>query len=247
MSKSKRKVLICVEGEKLDVKLMEKLFELYEIDARHEIISYKTNIYALYNVMFIQGNPENMDLLQVLKEREPDEEKKKMFNQKYSDILLVFDMDPQDPQFSAEKLYQMAQYFCESTDSGKLFINYPMVESFYHMSTIPDPKYKERQASLIELQEKRYKKRVNDENRNHDYTKFAVTKSECSIVIRQNIEKAWKLLGENHNESMLIPLQTEVLTQQLTLLKEQGVVSVLSTCPFFIADYKATLLDISLS
>lgn len=244
MNKNKRKVLICVEGEKLDVRLMQNLFRLFEIDARHEIISYKTNIYALYNVMFIQGNPENMDLLQVLKEREPDEEKKKMFNEKYSDILLVFDMDPQDSQFSDQKLYQMANYFCESTDSGKLFINYPMVESFYHMSSIPDVEYNERQATLKELQEKSYKSRVNGENRNHDYTKFADTKSDCSIVIKQNIDKAWELLGNNGFKTTLVPLQTEILEQQLTLLKEQGVVSVLSTCPFFIVDYNPALLDL---
>ena len=30
---------------------------------------------------------------------------------------------------------------------------------------------------------------MNRENRNHDYTKFAVTREECNIVIKQNIDK----------------------------------------------------------
>lgn len=240
MRDGKRKILVCVEGEKLDVRLMEKLFALYEIDVRYEIVPFKTNIYALYRSMFAQGDPERMDLLQVLKERESDEEKRRLLDEKYSDILLVFDMDPQDSQFSSEKLSHMADYFCDSTDAGQLYINYPMVEAFYHMASIPDPEFMGRCATWEELQDKGYKARVNRENRNHDYTKFVVSRAECDIVIGQNIKKAWGLLGGER--SALVPHQADLLSCQLAMLREKGAVAVLSTCPFFIADYSSALL-----
>lgn len=197
----------------------------------------------LYNTMFQEGDPESMDLLQVLKEHEPVKERKQLFDEKYLDILLVFDMDPQDPQFLPDKLIRMAEFFLESTDTGKLYINYPMVEAFYHMSSIPDPNYNDRYATYAELIARDYKARVNHENRNHDYTKFAVTKDECNIVIRQNIEKAEKLVGHIVSKEQPTPSQADILNTQLKLLMQQKIVSVLSTCTFFIADYNPRLLS----
>ena len=43
---AERKVLIIVEGEKKDFRLMKQLFDLYLPDEYREIISYGTNIVA---------------------------------------------------------------------------------------------------------------------------------------------------------------------------------------------------------
>lgn len=55
---------------------------------------------------------------------------------------------------------------------------------------IPDAHFNEYFATQEELSNGTYKQRVNQENRNRNYTKFAVTKEECNAVIQQNIEKA---------------------------------------------------------
>lgn len=139
MVERKRKILLLVEGVKTDVVLMRHLLRIYQFEDSYEIIPYGTNIYTLYHEMFDENDPEEMDLLQLLKEREQDPNKKPLFDVTYSDILLVFDLDPQAPDFSAEKISRMAGYFTESSDMGKLYLNYPMVEAFYHMTSIPDP------------------------------------------------------------------------------------------------------------
>ena len=97
MAKEKRKILVLVEGAKTDVALMERLLATYQIDFKYEIVPYCTNIYTLYHEMFEDNVPADMDLLQLLKSREPDTSKKAMFDDFYSDILLIFDLDPQDP------------------------------------------------------------------------------------------------------------------------------------------------------
>lgn len=81
---------------------MRKLFDIYGISENHQLVSYNTNIYTLYREMFEKSEPETVDLLQLLKEREADEEKKKIFNEYYSDILLIFDLDPQDPLYTKD-------------------------------------------------------------------------------------------------------------------------------------------------
>lgn len=241
MADKKRKILVLVEGAKTDVAVMQRLLCLYQIDVKYEIVSYCTNIYTLYQEMFEYNDPADIDLLQLLKSREPDSEKKSLFDDTYSDVLLIFDLDPHDPGFMPEKINSMAEYFVESSDMGKLYINYPMVEAFYHMKSIPDSDFDSYYATLDELLAGEYKARVNRENRNHDYRKFATSKEECTIVIMQNVSKAWKIV-DDEPESYLLPEQIKVLAAQLNYIKSKRRVAVLSTCAFFIPEYNPKLL-----
>ena len=86
MDNAKSKILVLVEGPKTDYKLMDKLLSVYGIDTSHQIVSYNTNIYTLYNAMFRDKDPDSLDLLQVLKEREPDDEKKKVQEAFWADV-----------------------------------------------------------------------------------------------------------------------------------------------------------------
>jgi hypothetical protein len=244
MINEKIKILVLVEGEKTDYRLMNRLLQIYDISDSHEIVSYNTNIYTLYNEMFRDGDPASIDILQNLKEHERDPEKKKLFDERYSDILLIFDLDPQAPEFSAEKILEMSAFFVESSDMGKLYLNYPMVEAFYHMKDIPDMDYNSYTASLDELRQRMYKQRVNRENRNHDYTKFAVTRAECNSVIKQNLEKAWLLTDTTHSINDAEPPDSgDILKAQLKNMEERQFISVLCTCVFYIVDYNPNLLQ----
>lgn len=101
-------------------------------------------------------------------------------------------------------------------------------------------------ATLEELKSRKYKERVNRENRNHNYSKFATTKEECTTVIKQNIDKAW-LLSETERVvegiSQILPDSSSILKAQLKKMTEEQLVSVLCTCVFYIADYNPNLLN----
>lgn len=234
---NKPKILFLVEGAKTDVRLMQKLLSVYGFDQKYEIVSYNTNIYTLYNEMFRDNDPADLDLLQVLKEHEKDPRKKPLFDQSYSDILLIFDLDPQDPLFTSDKIQRMTEYFVESSDMGKLYLNYPMVEAFYHMHDIPDAHFNEYFATQEELSNGTYKQRVNQENRNRNYAKFAVTKEECNTVIQQNLEKARWLCNVPDG----IPDEISILSAELRYW-EQQMISVLCTCVFYIPEYDPKLI-----
>ncbi len=239
------KILVLVEGAKTDLRLMKHLLHIYGIDNSHDVVSYNTNIYVLYHEMFTDGDPSSIDILQLLKERERDPIKREILDVRYSDILLVFDLDPQDPQFSADKILEMMQFFVESSDMGKLYLNYPMIEAFYHMKSIPDKDYNDYIVSLRELSEKTYKQRVNQENRNHDYSKFAVTREECNTVIWQNIDKAWcisEMERVGDSIELLLPESVEILKKQLLKIEVEKAISVLCTCIFYIVDYNSKFI-----
>jgi hypothetical protein len=240
MNKEKKNILILVEGSRVDVRLMKKLFTLYGIDALYNIFSYDTNIYVLYDKMFDDENPEDIDIIQVLLEQKPSDDKKRILEQKFTDILLVFDLDPQDQRFTKDKITAMMKYFVESTDMGKLYLNYPMVEAFYHMGSIPDNAYNKRTVTLDELRNRTYKQRVNEENRNRNYSKFAVNREECNIVIDQNIQKGLHIIGANPGDDL--PDTGKILESQLTMLRNSQMLYVLCTCVYFIPEYNPKLL-----
>jgi hypothetical protein len=245
-SAGKKKILVLVEGEKADVAVMKRLFELYpELDAKYQIVSYKTNIYVLYQDFFAgEDIQENLDLLQVLRSREPSVEAKRIFDDRYTDILLVFDLDPQDPLFTEEKVRKMQGYFRESSDMGKLYLNYPMIESFYHMPEIPDPEYQNRIVLLEELRQGTYKERVRKESRGNDYRKYITCRADSNYVITENLRKARKLLCEESclvSEWKAVDLKA-VLDQQLNLLRYKYL-QVLCTCALYIYDYNSSLLQ----
>ncbi len=45
----------------------------------------------------------------------------------------------------------MAVHFDESTDRGKLYLNYPMLESYKDLKSVPDPRFLERTVGIQEI------------------------------------------------------------------------------------------------
>lgn len=56
----------------------------------------------------------------------------------------MFDYERHDPKFSEEKIVRMQNYFQDTTDVGKLYLNYPMIESYQHLFEIPEEGYADR-------------------------------------------------------------------------------------------------------
>ena len=85
---------------------------------------------------------------------------------------------------------------------------------------------------------------MNRENRNHDYTKFAVTREECNIVIKQNIDKGRMI--SRVSDSIVVSDSTGILKNQLDCMKQNQKLYVLCTCVYYILDYNSGLLEIDI-
>lgn len=233
-----RKILVCVEGQKTEKRVFDKLLSVYPEPVHYEIISYNTNIYDLYDRMFYGKDPSEYDLLQTLKEHEKDPVQKRLLDGKYTDVLLVFDFEPQDHKFNARKIQEMQSYFVESTDMGRLYINYPMVEAFYHLKSIPDPEYADRKVDLEVLLSGGYKALVGRETMKGDHRKFAASAEEIFYIVEINRKKAWQIVGEQE-EPNYFPEFNHILAAQLEAVDSRKVCYVLSTCVSFILENPA--------
>ena len=243
-NEKKKKILILVEGQKKEPELLKTLFTFFpELDAKYKIVSYRTHIYALYQDLFIRNQADEIDLLQLLKERETDSTKKAIFDERYTDILLVFDFEPHDSQFSEEKIRRMQAYFCESSDMGQLYINYPMIEAFYHLRDLPDDDFTSRTVDMSVLREGKYKELVGQESYARYHKKYPATRELYSRIICHHIQKAKQImLKAPQNSSQREALDAVmVLDEQVKALLHNDYVYVLCTCIWFIYEYNKVI------
>ncbi|MDR3260081.1 MAG: hypothetical protein LBT51_10780 [Fusobacteriaceae bacterium] len=160
----KTNILFIFEGKKDENKLFNKIFKLVKTEffIKYNIITMETHIHSLYDKL---NNNQFQDLLTVLKESgtfSQKEQLKKFVVKDIAEIYLFFDLDPHDNLFDPEKINALLKFFNNETENGKLYINYPMLESFYHLININDIDYKNRMIKIKDCIN--YKKIVNDEN-----------------------------------------------------------------------------------
>ena len=162
--------LLVVEGKHAKDELLWLIFKCFpemniDID---DVWIYGTNIYKLYeDIVKEYGNDwakdeMDVDLPFVISKKEHPETI--YYRNDFTNIILVFDYERHDPAFSEEKILEMQHCFEDSTDMGKLYLNYPMIESYLHLKSIPDEEYMTRKI-LVSLQPgDKYKSLVKSES-----------------------------------------------------------------------------------
>lgn len=162
--------LLIVEGKHEKAALFWLIFKCFpemniDID---DVWIYGTNIYQLYEDIVKEygddwANDEmDVDLPFVISKKEHPE--KVCYRDDFTNIILVFDYERHDPAFSEEKILEMQHCFEDSTDMGKLYLNYPMIESYLHLKSIPDEEYMNRKIPVSLQPGDRYKGLVKSES-----------------------------------------------------------------------------------
>lgn len=162
-------VLIIVEGERQEPEFLELLFRSFPQIAfkAKKIISYCTNIYTLYNKIITEYgnecfiNNEDIDL-PFLVTRNNSQFTTPLRKTNFTDIFLIFDYERQDPFFSEQKIIELQNYFVDSANMGKLYINYPMLESYKDFTRLPDSLYEKKKVFVSADGIKNYKAAVHD-------------------------------------------------------------------------------------
>ena len=93
-----RRILFIVEGEQDELKFLKRMIKTCYPSIKHEFYSYKTTLHTLAQVLekdYPSFEEDNIDIRLVLRSMENDKDKKLILSQKYNDIYLVFDFEPQ--------------------------------------------------------------------------------------------------------------------------------------------------------
>lgn len=151
--RKRNRTLLIVEGNHEKNKLFWLLFKCFgEIEINFDDIwIYGTNIYKLHeDIVSEYGkdwaiDEDDIDLPYVISKKQ---NKPVCYKDDFTNIIIVFDYERHDPCFSEDKIMDMQKCFNDVADMGKLYINYPMIESYQHLNCLPDPEYSERKIPI---------------------------------------------------------------------------------------------------
>lgn len=240
---SKSYILAISEGEKAEKHLLESIEKLFFCNEKnkHElkIISFKTNIYALWKAL--KNDDFETDIVDVLieKERKYKDDLEKI-KKCISEIYLFFDYDGHayNPTKGDDIILEMIKYFNNETENGKIYISYPMVEAIKDLKTSDNCS----RRCLVEAKRNiNYKKLVQEETNFEDLRKFdkntwyylssyAVKKANC--IINSKFENI------SYEEYICNINQLNLFEKQFQkFISRDNKIAVISSFPFFLIDY----------
>lgn len=164
----KNQTLVLVEGKHEKKTLLSILLECFpEVPILCDNIHvYEADIYDLYHDIEEEyeedwyENDLEIDIPLLISRRHSIEPQLKKNN--FTNIILIFDYEHHDPWFKDEKIERMQRHFNSMSDDGILFINYPMIEAYKHILSIPDEDYLERYVSVKCQPGREYKQLVKE-------------------------------------------------------------------------------------
>lgn len=233
------KILFICEGEETERKFCNLIIDRYFIDNKKpkEYVAFGANIYSLYDEM---SKDRDLDIIELI--REKAKLKKDMATYEkltmggFDEVYLIFDYDFHAPQYSFEKILEMAEFFDNETENGKLYINYPMMESFKHFKSIPDKDFNNYKISKEECL--KYKKIVGDVSCIKHFND--ITLPILGIMIKQVLDKYGFISKKklNNYETYLNEFsQSNLLHLQNKSLSKDGKIFVLNTSILWGLDY----------
>ena len=245
--------LLIVEGKHEKDELFKLLFQCFpEMKiSRDDIWIYGTNIYMLYDDIVKeygeQWEKDDIDLPFVISKKQGMVPLR--YKEDFTNIMLVFDYERHDTNFSEDKIIRMQKSFMDSTDMGKLYINYPMVESLKYTKQMPDNEFYNYIATREDCASHKFKSKAET---------FAYSKAKAYRFIDLNktneaeVAANWVLLkGQNVkkanyivNDIMDFPTSKDAISQRqifnaqkTKFVRPSESVSILNSFPIFLYDY----------
>lgn len=258
-------ILFVFEGRKSEPRLFEAMEKLFFNNQKkeHFICTYNSNIYSLYSRLKdydifekVASSGNTVTILNEILQQKGDDTLADVSDTDISEICMFFDYDFQESRFTLEEnnlhILEMLEYFNEETANGKLYINYPMVESIRYTKELPDKDYlnyevtrKECRSFKILTANFSFYKSLDHlllcNNKNEKSEKREQKKQNWSHLIEMNVVKANFICSEiqAYPQSKSEIKQKRIFDNQLTKYVNtvECKVAVLNSFPLFLYDY----------
>ena len=268
-------ILLVFEGKDREVRIYKTIRELFfkNVIKDDMYVSYCSNIYSLYRKMKDLDIFENegSDIVRLLKQEAakhteiPNTLEQFEDSDAFAEIYLFFDYDiKQQDRFNTESvevqnehIQEMLAFFNDETENGKLYINYPMVESIrYFKHPLPDTEFYTYTTDLCIG--KKFKKLANDDSfyKNLDFISFKMNKRtfELQQILeseRQKIKSNWDIVKDlhirkanyvcadtnTHPASKATVNQSAIFASQLQKYVPYQKIAILNGFPLFLYEY----------
>ena len=252
-------ILLVFEGRKREPGLFRAIEKLFFKDRQHIVCSFDNNIYELYKKL--RELDDSGDVVSILREkysgRDDSPFPEDVRSSDFSEIYLIFDYDFQNKNVQLaemnRQISEMLEMFDNETESGKLYINYPMAEAIRYTKRLPDPKFYTYTVSRQLCAKMSFKKLADvfSEYKSLDFLTLNEHRAATENEIRSRA-KNWMLLQEQNvikanylcTGDLSIPESKEFVSQQNIFsaqirdyVNPKDSVSILSAFPMFLYEY----------
>ncbi|WII06907.1 hypothetical protein PED39_04780 [Methanomassiliicoccales archaeon LGM-RCC1] len=125
-------ILFVLEGGEDGAQIPQGPHRSTRDDRDYSVFSYGTSLHKMLDGMFEGGDIDtDLDFQEYLKSCRTGSGGD-VLDRTFTDIFLMFDMDLQDQNFDSRRVRKALDYFDDSTENGKMYINYPMLN---HINT----------------------------------------------------------------------------------------------------------------
>lgn len=234
--------LFIVEGASAEPRFIKKMFGTCFPNQDYETYTYSTNLHVLASRLeedYPDFDNGDIDIRLVLRSYETSKSKLKVLSGEYTDIFMIFDFEPQTDSPHFETIKRMLSFFNDSSDQGKLFINYPMLESVRHLKRMPDDSFSELKVESGDYGT--YKKIVGDSSYYRDIDKYDY--GVFLSIASHHLKKLNRILNgkyEMPSKDAYFLLSHEALYTVQCECKD-SYVWVVNTCILELIDYNPTL------
>ncbi len=256
--------LFIFEGQKREPRIFKTIQWLYFKENDQLIFSFCNNIHNLYKELHDVFEGEG-DIVSVLREsaiKRGDHSLDEITTSSdVSEIYLFFDYDFQEKTVDLDVLNQhvkeMLDFFTDETDNGKLYINYPMVESLRCTNELQDADYNSYVVTRTECCDfKNYVTKKFTFYKNLDFAVFQLDKDgnikiqspeseekiriNWALINAQNLIKASFLCDVNEKTPSVEDIsQKDIFDNQLSkyVSNKPSEVSILNSFPLFLYEY----------
>jgi hypothetical protein len=242
-------ILLVFEGEDVEKQLFNSIKKYFFTSSNRKSIirgTFKGEIYQLWENI---KDDDNIDIIEVLKER-PDTDINDIKRNDVSEIHLFFDHEGHShlKKMSTEEYNKMINdlldTFNNETEHGKLWISYPMIEAIKHCKDDPANCFKDTHLEISD--NVNYKNHVNETSNFLDIKEY--TEKTWHYLSMINIQRTYRLITNKYNkisdyqtikhwfEGNAIIKQIQEKQYEKFILPKNEVVA-LSPFPLFIISY----------
>ncbi len=236
-----KNILFILEGSRSEPRFLRKLIERTRDGRNYNVFPFNTNIHRMLEGIF-DGEEIDVDLdfLEYLRSCPTVKDDESVLERRFVDIYLIFDMDPQDQGYDPERLKKALKYFDDSTENGKLYINYPMLESYRHIGNLDDDSYLDLSVAVNDIGN--YKQIAARDGTAIPSDINRIDAETWSKIIELNLRKANRITTDDGSIPDRVSYercldQSNIFGAERKMLESEQRISVLNTSVFNVVDY----------
>jgi hypothetical protein len=225
-------ILFIFEGNSTEKQIADNLTKYYVNENTNIQCAFCADIYQLYSKICAD---DDLDTFTILKNRNQNKAILSKYKRSdFAEIYMFFDYDGHAPNSDDDAIKDLLAFFNEETDTGKLYISYPMVEAIKHISPAIDFKTLKVKAKV----NIRYKNLVGNSCRENLKNFNAYSENTWKELLDKHLKKMNYIVTNKFSIPNVYIPQVDIFQKQLEkYINVDQTVAVLSPFPVFVFDY----------